>query len=187
MTINGSVEILVHLKEFTNVDLFHQGMYAVEVKIQVEGKPYAQPSLVDAEPLVVSDDLQKILPAHVVHAESAFSSRAFVVRYSHETVDICDQARFVVDVPFDDPPPLLIEVSLLFAGLSPLADEESKEGEKEEPLAFKKSSSRLLQLRGQSALRGVFEVIPVVFDEWHFSSVTIYVSNSKLERIFANF
>ena len=89
MATHGTLDVVVHLHRFRNVDLFSRGIYMVRAAVKCNAKQaiphgcYSKPSVLstfvrDQEIPCMSPDL--LSPAQIVNESSEFASRAFVIK-----------------------------------------------------------------------------------------------------------
>ena len=97
MATHGTLDVVVHLHRFRNVDLFSRGIYMVRAAVKCNNKQaiphgcYSKPSVLstfvrDQEiPQTHASDLPA---AQVVDSSSEFSTRAFVIKYRDERLEL---------------------------------------------------------------------------------------------------
>ena len=95
MSIYSVIDICVHLESFRNIDLYQQGVYRLRVKV------YSEDSLGSVYDISLklsprSSDLHCLDPARL-GAQSA-ESRAFLVRYCNEEVQLKESVYFQIKV-----------------------------------------------------------------------------------------
>ena len=131
MAIKAVLEFAVGLSTFRNIDLLHQGAYAVRVSATVQ----AQGAETQALPYVISasqsrkrrSSLHCILPGRIEDRAAAAVSRLFLIRYVDEVVFLLDFAvfRISVDPEWLDQLTLSLDFELLYGDVPTLGTEES--------------------------------------------------------------
>ena len=119
-------EVLVHVDRFRNLDLFHQGEYAIGCRI------FGQDSRVAARPLrflsaarsarggggsAVTPPTTAQYAGGINDADNAFRCSSFYIRYREETRLIREGALFHVELPVPNDflmEPLVVQFELLF-------------------------------------------------------------------------
>ncbi|CAD7971073.1 unnamed protein product, partial [Amoebophrya sp. A25] len=102
MSLVSVTEIALHLKDFRNVDLFHQGLYRLHAIAYQEPCPgvvsYATcVRLLDGG---VSDVEKVTLPSQIctgIHEYGSYLSRAFLIRYCEEEVELNEGVVFRIE------------------------------------------------------------------------------------------
>jgi len=99
MACHGTLDVVVHFHRFRNVDLFSRGIYMVRVSVE-KGLPYAfysKPSTLST--FVRSQEIpcphaSSLPAAQIVDETSEFSTRAFVIKYRDERLDLSEGCQF---------------------------------------------------------------------------------------------
>ena len=117
MSLRALVEIVVNLDSFRNIDLFYQGVYFVKLRLfykrqrqfndspgtneQVElAYPYCHfqshvmEQRADKMSALGQRDPQSMMPSRINDAEMSFVSKAFLLRYCEEEIEIGDTVMF---------------------------------------------------------------------------------------------
>ena len=119
------------------------------------------------------------MPAQIVDDQACFLSKAFLIRYCEEEVEVNDIVLFRAEL--DVEPDYLhtdfyLEVDLFFSDLSNLGGPEKWQqhvDEFETNAVFKKVSTQTFKLRGLP--QGLCEFVPVTFQDQYFSLLKIQV------------
>lgn len=105
--------------------------------------------------------------------QACFLSKAFLIRYCEEEVEINDVAVFRAEVDVEPgylDTEFFLETDLFFSDLSNIGGPEKWQqhvDEFEEQAIFKKVSTQVFSIKGLA--HGVFEFLPVNFQEQYFS------------------
>ena len=114
-------------------------------------------------------DHHNLLPASIIQDQSCFLSKAFLIRYCEEEVEINDIALFRAELDVETgylDTEFFFEVDLFFSDLSNLGGPEKWQQhveEFEEKAVFKKVSTQLFSIKGLA--HGIFEFVPVNFQD----------------------
>ena len=151
LNCTATVDVVVHLGCFRNIDLYARGIYALRVFVECEGssgsdegyhgvpyasysKPMARSSFVREQPIAPAENEHSLQKGTLLAENWCFQSRAFVIRYRDECVDLTEGAQFQLAVPITQgslldsndsaesagaqrPPNLILKVELLMAEL----------------------------------------------------------------------
>jgi hypothetical protein len=130
MAIKAVLEFAVGLSTFRNIDLLHQGAYAVRVSATVQ----AQGAEAQALPYAISasqsrkrrSSLHCILPGSIDDRAATVVSRRFLIRYVDEVVFLLDFAvfRISVDPQWLDQLVLVLDFELLYGDVPTQGSEE---------------------------------------------------------------
>mmetsp|Transcript_107020 Transcript_107020/g.301090 ORF Transcript_107020/g.301090 Transcript_107020/m.301090 type:complete len:771 (-) Transcript_107020:149-2461(-) len=194
MSLRTVIELALHFDGFRNVDLFHQGLYHLKTRIYREDgdqRVFAVPYGYIASPLQAEQTKSKsartdhhhLIPAHIIEDQCTFSTRSFLIRYCEEEVELNDIGQFRIELSAEEVEsnkPLLLEVDLMFADLTQHGGAD-RFGEQPDvdSTEFKSVSTQVLRVNG--ADRGLHELCPVVFDEFHFCLANIAVHSTLLD------
>ena len=146
----ANVDVVVHLGCFRNIDLYARGIYALRIFVECgssgsdeyyHGVPYAsysnpmaRSSFVRGQPIAPAENEHSLQKGTLLAENWCFQSRAFVIRYRDECVDLTEGAQFQLAVPITQgslqdsndsakwaesqrPPNLIIKVELTVAEL----------------------------------------------------------------------
>ena len=117
-----------------------------------------------------------------------FNTRAFMIRYCEEEVELNDIGHFRIELDLEDSQPakveFFMEVELMFSDLLNQGgpekfQQQSNLKEIEGNAEFKCVSVQKYRIRKLS--EGIFEYVPVVFDEQHFCIALCTVHSSLLD------
>ena len=130
-------------------------------------------------------DHHNLMPAQIVDEQACFLSKAFLIRYCEEEVEVNDIVLFRAEL--DVEPDYLhtdfyLEVDLFFSDLSNLGGPEKWQqhvDEFETSAVFKKVSTQTFKLRGLP--QGLCEFVPVTFQDQYFSLLKIQVWSVLLD------
>lgn len=200
MSLCAVTEIAVHFESFRNIDLFHQGLYHLKVRIVREGpdgqreitaKPCGQlsGSLLSLETESTQrsterTDFHNLIPAHIMDDQCTYSTRSYLIRYCEEEVELNEIGQFRLERPLEDSGPNYLEVDLMFADLTRHGGADTfGENPDVDSTEFKCVSTAIFKLRGLNGT-GLHEFCPVVFDEYHFCLTNIVVHSVMLDQRF---
>lgn len=133
-------------------------------------------------------DHHNLLPATIVCDQACFMSKAFLIRYCEEEVEINDIALFRAEIDVEPgylDTEFFLEVDLFFSDLSNLGGPEKWQqhvDEFEDKAIFKKVSSQLFSMKGLA--QGVFEFVPINFQDQYFSVMKTSVWSFLLDYRF---
>ena len=130
-------------------------------------------------------DHHNLIPAQIIDEQACFLSKAFLIRYCEEEVEVNDIVLFRAEL--DVEPDYLhtdffLEVDLFFSDLSNLGGPEKWQqhvDEFEQNAVFKKVSTQTFKLRGVP--QGLCEFVPVTFQDQYFSLLKIQVWSVLLD------
>jgi hypothetical protein len=188
MSLRAILEITIHVESFRNIDLFHQGLYFLKFSFmhKPETKFVASPYHLHSCNIHKPKRSQKqephrIAPPSIDDATCSFSTRAFLIRYCEEEVEINDIAyfRIEIDVPDFKKASLFVETELMFSDLNGNVTVEEAINQIENKVEFKtvsKSEIRILNSAG-----GLHEYVPVIFDENHFCVANLIIESTLLD------
>ncbi|EER06853.1 conserved hypothetical protein [Perkinsus marinus ATCC 50983] len=225
MPLHGVVEVLIHFDEFRNVDLYHQGLYQLRVRLSVPKQRESsvsntKPSSVDsATPVAPSKvfalpynwftsrskdpgeranseaskpSFHDVKQACISDSQAAFYSRSFLVRYCEEQVPLGDFCQFRLELPCELLVPekssvtsetvIACDIDLLYGELKACSIN-SNINLKSERMLKEATTGSGIELKRASTVRlllhhiqdGLYECVPVVFDEAHFCSVKMLI------------
>ncbi|CAG9316223.1 unnamed protein product [Blepharisma stoltei] len=191
MSLKGIVEVAIHVESFRNIDLFHQGLYFLKFSVYTATPASvtpAHPYNVISTYVVRSKRTQKHDPHHVMPAgkdESTkiYYTRAFLIRYCEEEVELNDIGYFRTEI--DEELNILkkeifIDVELMFSDLGgEVTPEKAYEMVEEHQLEFKSVAKSKLTLSAGAS--GMHEFYPLVFSENYFSIANLMVHTSLLD------
>ncbi|EGR33267.1 serine esterase, putative [Ichthyophthirius multifiliis] len=199
MSLKAQLEILVHLESFRNINIYHQGVYVLRCYIQqkINGE-----QKLDSYPYnIVKIDQQKVRQKMVQKYKQDsslydiyFYSKAFVIKYMDEIVDLDDICHFRAEIdafPVYNEDNFYFFIDLLHLELSQLTTDQSLSND-DDYKDFKvvgKFESKL-----HNSFQGIREFIPVHFTDIYYSqlNVTIHtaligykfrINNSKLQVV----
>ncbi|EAR94467.2 serine esterase, putative (macronuclear) [Tetrahymena thermophila SB210] len=132
MSVRSIVDLVVHVQNFRNIDLFYQGLYFLKFTIyQLKGKDqkiYAHPYNITENYKPYSNDFQQpkgqkfndsqlFRPAGIIDQTSSFYSKSFFIKFCEEEVELNDFCHFRIE--FDagkqgENPEMYMEVELMF-------------------------------------------------------------------------
>mmetsp|Transcript_124487 Transcript_124487/g.229420 ORF Transcript_124487/g.229420 Transcript_124487/m.229420 type:complete len:775 (-) Transcript_124487:159-2483(-) len=208
MALHAVTEVAVHIGCFRNVDLFHQGLYRLQCRIfqdfgehVVNAVPHlVEPRKLSGRPKEASDagtlpggspartassrwpteGRSGVPVAAVVESQGAFRTKAFVIRYCEEEVEVNNIGRFRIEQDMNASVPLTLEMTLMFADIQGYGGPEAFEvgnSPRQPPEVldseFSVRSTQLFRLHG--TLQGLHAYCPVIFDEFHFCQVGLMV------------
>jgi hypothetical protein len=185
MSLHAVREVALHIGSFRNVDLFHQGVYHLEIRLFEVGGPEGHKNAVPH--LLVPDNHSghtDLLPASVLDGEAAFRSSSVFIRFCEEELDINNVALYRIECPVDSDPPLMLEVKLMFADHTRNSRVGSKDATPSTPSMmgasdFIRVSEQHLQLN--NVLSGVHAYCPITFDEYHFCRVGLMAHSTLVD------
>jgi hypothetical protein len=151
MSLRAILDVIVHIDSFRNIDLFFQGLYYVKVSLYNKKNEevsrhnlsngfqlyYANPYCMFTSRMSEEKQRKMKTPSHIDHHnliasqinedQSSFSSRAFLIRYCEEEVEISDIGVFRAEI--DVEPDYLnttfyMEMELFFSDLSSMGGPE---------------------------------------------------------------
>ena len=174
MSFKAIFELAVQIESFRNIDLLHQGVYFLRISLHHLDKgrkrlacPY---HLHSAEILRKrkQTDVHNLQPAALQPTFNAFVTKAFMIRYCEEEVELNDVAYFRTEVPVEDLETwnLIFEAELMFSDLGGNLTSESVQEEMSKKPEFGVVSSATFTLTAPT--NGLHEYVPVLFDESHF-------------------
>ena len=203
MATHGTLDVVVHLHRFRNVDLFSRGIYMVRASIKCGNKQgiphgcWTQPSTLST---FVRD--QEIPCAHtntlpaacVVNESSEFASRAFVIKYRGERLELNEGAQFQllveavddgISLVFADNAPLDITLELLMAELEKPNERAARSSAvaAEKPSAtptFARVAAQTLRVRRDPTTNQAHAYFPATFSSMHFCQLDVTVHCSLL-------
>lgn len=125
------------------------------------------------------------MPAQIVDDQACFLSKAFLIRYCEEEVEVNDVVLFRAEL--DVEPDYLhrdfyLEIDLFFSDLSNLGGPEKWQqhvDEFETNAVFKKVSTQTFKMHGLP--QGLCEFVPVVFQDQYFSLLKMQVWSVLLD------
>lgn len=190
----------MHMESFRNIDLYHQGIYYLRNCLYYQKGDklyYAQPFSIFNSKMpsgpgqsAVADaakaskrknlDHHNILPPTIDKENMKFNTRAFMIRYCEEEVELNDICHFRVEIDTDQGDDaqgeshnfshteMIFEIELMFSDLLNHGGPEkfSLQTAVEEKVEFKSVAFQKFMLR--NICDGIYEYIPVTFDESHF-------------------
>jgi len=194
MAFQAVTEVSVHISSFRNVDLFHQGLYHLRCRIfQERGN-----QIVEAVPHLLREAGRNgdrnaaerpnagLLPSAVLEDELSFRTQSFLIRYCEEVVDIEDNWQFRIEQDAEEDLPMIIEMKLMFADITPHGGADRFDPEVTAALPpkvpegeFSAVSTQRMRLYG--TLHGFHQHCPIVFDEFHFCQANLMVHASLLD------
>ncbi|XP_018014414.1 uncharacterized protein LOC108671384 [Hyalella azteca] len=168
--LQATIELYLHLHKFYNVDLFQRGYYQIRVHLKSTSKlPSKTETILPRSNAPSNTSL--IAPAYAL--SGAAVSKTFQILYRNEEVHLDDHIHFKLHLIVDS---LKVTESLERAELQLLVElwfTESSFGA--DPLSGVQCvSSRTLNLQF-SPSRGLHHHLPVLFDYFHLSAVTLTV------------
>ncbi|CAD8092276.1 unnamed protein product [Paramecium sonneborni] len=178
--ITGTIEIFVHLSEFRNIDLFHQGVYQLKTSIfqknqnQTQGEAsYAQPYMsVEKKKFIPNQAIDTVVEQHKL-LDTDFYSKAFIIKYCDQVVDLNEGCVFRIEVqayPEMDPHNIYCVTELLFCEPSVITQEDFKIDKLQQyQKCVAKFQSRLHNIKL------IKEFVSCQFDEQHFCQLKLTV------------
>ncbi|KAH8052262.1 carboxylic ester hydrolase [Aureococcus anophagefferens] len=163
---HGTLDVVVHFHRFRNVDLFSRGIYMIRVSTQTKssrqvGIPYSyysKPSTLST--FVRNQEIPcshaKSLPAaQIVNETSEFSTRAFVIKYRDERLELNEGVQFQLLIEsrveeakdgsgrlvFENDEPITVKLDLLMAELEKPSEEQPNLKYRGNTVAAEKPSS----------------------------------------------
>jgi hypothetical protein len=131
-------------------------------------------------------DHHNIIPNQILEDLSGFNSRAFLIRYCEEEVEINDIGLFRAEIDVDTDylnTPFHMEMELFFSDLSAIGGPEKWQhqtvAEFEQKAVFKSVSKQRFLLKRLP--QGISEYVSVVFDDQYFSSMSVVVQATLLD------
>lgn len=193
---HGTLDVVVHFHRFRNVDLFSRGIYMIRASVssQQTGIPYSYYSKPSSLSTFVRN--QEIpcthaatLPAaQIVDETSEFSTRAFVIKYRDERLDLNEGCQFHLLVQTKQ-----VGQSLEFEGgielklellMAELEKDAAVSGEKPSASAvFTRIASQKLGVSRDPASQQLHAYFPVTFSAMHFCQLdmTVHVALINLK------
>lgn len=208
MACHGTLDVVVHLHRFRNVDLFSRGIYMIRVSAeskssQQTGIPYSYYSKPSTQSTFVRNQEipcghAKTLPtAQIVNETSEFSTRAFVIKYRDERLELNEGVQFQLLIEakaeggdgdarrlvFENGEPINIKLELLMAELEKPSEEgaTSFRGStvaQEKPSAtptFARIASQTLCVVCDAASQQLHAYFPATFSAMHFCQLDLTV------------
>jgi len=130
-----------------------------------------------------------IIPAQIDKGLFAFNTRAFMIRYCEEEVELNDIGHFRVELDLEEGQPAKVEfymeVELMFSDLLSQGGPEKFQQPsnlrdiEQSSVDFRCVSVQKFRIRKLS--EGIFEYVPVVFDEQHFCLALCTLHSSILD------
>lgn len=191
MSLKGIIEVAIHVECFRNIDLFHQGLYYLKFSVysgSTSSILLAHPYNVISTYIVRTKRTQKHDPHHVLPAgkdenTKNYYTRAFLIRYCEEEVELNDIGYFRTELdevlnPFKKE--VYIDVELMFSDLGgEVTPEKAYEMAEEHQLEFKSVAKTKLTLNSGAA--GTHEFYPLVFSENYFSIANLMVHSALID------
>ena len=119
MSSQGTIDILLNIESFRNIDLYYQGLYYIQFQIYQEinskktyGSPYDYQNKGDE---LLS--FHSILPPQIVEPLSSYCTKVFMIKYSDEIVNVNETGIFRIETCLFSNPELNIEAELFFTDL----------------------------------------------------------------------
>ncbi|KAJ8610474.1 hypothetical protein CTAYLR_007762 [Chrysophaeum taylorii] len=214
---HGTLDVVVHFHRFRNVDLFSRGIYMVRVSAQtMSSKQVGIPYSYYSKPSTLSTFVrnQEIPCAHaatlpaaqIVNETSEFSTRAFVIKYRDERLDLNEGCQFQLLLesraePRDDSDevleshrlvfergePVSLQIDLLMAELEKPPDERGNAVAAEKPSAspvFTRIASQTLCVVCDPASQQLHAYYPVTFSAMHFCQLDMTVHTALINLKF---
>ncbi|XP_063777294.1 protein FAM135B [Pseudophryne corroboree] len=179
--VQGTVEFLVELHKFHNVDLFQRGYYHVRATLKISSKT---PHKVTVSLVGQKDDVGEYSPCVY---DNVVYSRIFQILYRNEDIDINDVMLFKVHLFLDGE---RVEDALSEVDFQMKLDLHFTDIEQQlkDISAVPLISSRTLGLHFHPR-RGLHHHVPVMFDYFHLSviSVTVHASLTALHQPLTSF
>ena len=191
MTLQGTIDIAVHLGNFRGIELTASGLYRLRITITHEANPQAPVCPYDMTKAAVPRRSEKcLLPAVIVPEENAYFSTVFVVRFRDEFVRLNEVVHFRTEIPAKEvfeSGMLLISFALQAHALKdPAKNVEMLEGalkyvdsKTEEELEFATLASETLRISSPGL--GKHEYYPLFFNEWNCSLTSLVLHVSLLQ------
>eukprot|EP00916_Digyalum_oweni_P012570 GHVL01020770.1.p2 GENE.GHVL01020770.1~~GHVL01020770.1.p2 ORF type:complete len:253 (+),score=29.07 GHVL01020770.1:56-814(+) len=184
MSFRSVLELVLQLESFRNVDIYQQGLYKLNCRVYqdlgqsiVAAVPYSYfTDETDASTRSTKVDHHHLIPAQIYDDTQTFSSRAFLIRYCEEEVELCDHVQFRIEVdatqrnPSDGCLicPLVVEILLMFADFkSKLGDDGSTSTSDVDTAEFSMVATQIFKI--QNAAKGIHSYLPIMFEDAHFS------------------
>ena len=209
MAAHGTLDVVVHFHRFRNVDLFSRGIYMIRVSVSTSkqvGIPYACYSKPSTMSTFVRN--QEIPAAHastlpaaqIVDDTSEFSTRAFVIKYRDERLDLNEGCQFQLLLEssvddrrliFEKGEAVVLKLDLLMAELEkPQKTTEKKPATSvaaEKPSAaplFTRIASQTLNIVCDPASQQLHAYYPVTFSAMHFCQLDMTVHTALINLKF---
>eukprot|EP00743_Colponemidia_sp_Colp-15_P005523 GILK01005940.1.p1 GENE.GILK01005940.1~~GILK01005940.1.p1 ORF type:complete len:790 (+),score=102.98 GILK01005940.1:173-2542(+) len=193
MSLRAILEVVLHFESFRNIDLFHQGLYQIRVRINheqdgqtVPAVPYTHFSATpEGKTRRLRPDQHCLIPAHIIDDKYTFTTRSFVIRYCEEEVELNDAGHFRMELDITrnyTSQPLVLEAELMFADMGIKSGREKQTTaipEVGENTEFKSVSKQIYKLH--TVTNGLHEFVPMVFDEYHFCVANMMIHTVLLD------
>ena len=184
MAYHATVDLLVHLDQFKNIELYHRGLYYVSVTCKHAyrdgiGTPYATFS----EPPTLDGSVGRQVVEHEAHEAlregrllddgSGYLSRIFPIRYRDETVALNEGVHFQLRAVSDD----CESEAEIRVGLFYCAFEKTKSMLLADLVPEKRTFDEVARqtVRVRDICNGVHGFFPVTFDDCHFAELGMSV------------
>ena len=182
MAIKAVLEFAVGLSTFRNVDLMHQGAYAVRVKVLVQGtQTQAVPcALTASQSRKKRSSLHCILPGRLEDRAAAAISRVFLIRYLEEVVFLLDYVvfRLSLDPKGLDDLKIQLEFELLYGDIPTKGSEEIlREAARSAPL----TPISKVQVTLSNVAYCTKRLLPVVFPGAAFSRLGVVFHSALVD------
>jgi hypothetical protein len=130
-------------------------------------------------------DYHNVLPPEIIDTEMMYKSRAFVIRYCEEEVELNDFCEFRLEIASSATSMdtvFIMEVQLLFAELTKLGGVEKLPhymANLKDVLEFKSTATK--KYRIQNIAKGISQFIPIQFDGAYFCSTNAMMHSSLVD------
>ena len=125
------------------------------------------------------------MPAQIMDENSSFLSKAFLIRYCEEEVEVNDIVQFRAELEVEPDylnTEFFLEIDLFFSDLASLGGPEKWQAnytKYEEEAQFKLVNTQ--RFRIQRLAHGLTEFLPVVFEDQYFSQLNLQVCSLLLD------
>ena len=187
MTLQGTIDIAVHLGNFRGIELTASGLYRLRITIAHEANLQAPVCPYDMAKAPVPRRSEKsLLPAVIAAEENAYFSTVFAVRFRDEFIRLNEIVHFRTEIPARE----VFESGMLLVSFAlqthvlkdPAKNVEMLEGamkyvdSMQEEVEFATVVSETLRVASPGL--GKHEYYPLMFSEWNCSvtSVVLHVS-----------
>ncbi|KAH8075195.1 carboxylic ester hydrolase [Aureococcus anophagefferens] len=180
---HGTLDVVVHFHRFRNVDLFSRGIYMIRVSTQTKSS------------------------RQIVNETSEFSTRAFVIKYRDERLELNEGVQFQLLIEsrveeakdgsgrlvFENDEPITVKLDLLMAELEKPSEEQPNLKYRGNTVAAEKPSSsptftriasQTMCVVGDAASQQLHAYFPATFSAMHFCQLDVTVHTALINLKF---
>ena len=107
--MNASVDILLYLDSFRNIDVFLQGLYYLEIKFSNNAVPYYYDST------ALNKRFHNLHPPQIL--DNVYTTKIFMLKYAEEVIKISEIVIFRAEIDAFEEKEILLSVDLMFTDL----------------------------------------------------------------------